>query len=290
MALHLATMIPIAVALMLNSRGPLKKALYAGCSLLMLAGTFVTYSRGAFLGLIGASAVMVWKLAKRNRLLVFGLVIGSIVVAMALMPGGYGNRLLSIFDYSRDPVGSAPARQALLIRSFWVALRHPLLGIGMGNFPIVSIAGQVSHNSYTQVASELGLPALIVYVSMIITSLRRLARVERDSFEVKEDARFYYLSVGLQASLVCYMISSFFLSVAYVWNIYYLIGYALCLHRTFETRPAAKKAIKVTNQQEESTSQEEPPAVKVEPSDYAGATNGRRVLAPLAREGFDVAK
>jgi hypothetical protein len=44
-----------------------------------------------------------------------------------------------------------------LFRSIYVALRHPLLGIGMGNYqPNMSYNGLVTHNSYTQVASEMG--------------------------------------------------------------------------------------------------------------------------------------
>jgi hypothetical protein len=31
------------------------------------------------------------------------------------------------------------------------------------------------------------------------------------------------------------MISSFFLSVAYGWNVYYLVGYAVCFRRMYES-------------------------------------------------------
>jgi hypothetical protein len=37
------------------------------------------------------------------------------------------------------------------------------------------------------------------------------------------------------------MITSFFLSVAYVWNVYYIVGYAVCLRRLYETRPDAER-------------------------------------------------
>ncbi|HEV2905296.1 MAG TPA: hypothetical protein VGW32_09620, partial [Pyrinomonadaceae bacterium] len=45
---------------------------------------------------------------------------------------------------------------------------------------------------------------------------------------------FYYLALGLQASLIAYAVSSFFLSVAYRWYIYYLVGYAVCFRRIYE--------------------------------------------------------
>ncbi len=42
--------------------------------------------------------------------------------------------------------------------------------------------------------------------------------------------------MGLQASFVGYMVSSFFLSVAFDWHIYYLVGYAIALRRLYYLR------------------------------------------------------
>ncbi len=57
--------------------------------------------------------------------------------------------------------------------------------------------------------------------------------IERDLFERNENSRFYYLAIGLQASLVGYMVASFFAAVAYQWYIYYLVGYAIALRRIY---------------------------------------------------------
>ena len=104
----------------------------------------------------------------------------------------------------------------------------------MANFPIVSIHDQVSHNAYTQVAAEMGVGALALYVMFIVSPLRRLRQIEARAYEERRASQFYYLSVGLQASLVGYMVSSFFASVAYLWYVYYLVGYAVCLRRIYE--------------------------------------------------------
>lgn len=240
MALHLAMMTPIAAALLLGTRNVLKKLFYGASILLMVVGTLATFSRGGFLALACACAVLAWKLGRRNRLLVVLLMAFALLVAVALAPGGYGERLASIFDSSRDLEGSATARQALLLLSVKVALLHPLLGVGIGNFSILSIKGQVTHNAYTQVASEMGMLALAAYVMFIIAAYKRLRRIERETFAEKRRSQFYYLAVGLQASLVGYMVGSFFLSVAYEWNLYFLVGYGVCLHRLYEADAASK--------------------------------------------------
>ena len=63
-----------------------------------------------------------------------------------------------------------------------------------------------------------------------------LSVIERSTQPKSDDAWFFYLSVGLQASIVGYMVTSFFLSVAYYWNIYYLVGYAVCLKLIYEEK------------------------------------------------------
>src|ERR1051325_10304878 len=155
MAIHLITVIPVAVAFMFGARG-LKKALYAAVLFLLVGGLMVTFSRGGFLGLGGAAFVLAWKLGRRNRFAVMALLGVAAVLMIVLAPGGFGLRMLSIFDSSLDPVGSSSARQELLKLSIITAIKHPLFGVGMNNFHIIYIREAVTHNSYTQVASELG--------------------------------------------------------------------------------------------------------------------------------------
>jgi hypothetical protein len=64
--------------------------------------------------------------------------------------------------------------------------------------------------------------------------------IERELFERKENSRFYYLAIGLQASLVGYMVASFFAAVAYQWYIYYLVAYAIALRRIYYLQEAKK--------------------------------------------------
>lgn len=202
----------------------------------MIGAIVVTYSRGAFLGGIVALGFLAWKLGRGKRLIIF--VAGAIflLLCLALAPGNYSVRLLSIFVPSLDPVGSSGARQGELFESLYVALRHPVLGIGMGNYASeMSYTGLVTHNAYTQVASEMGIGALVIYTMFIVTPLKRLGRIARETLTARTSSRYYYLAVGLQASLLAYLVSSFFASVAYLWYVYYLVAYAVCLRRMYES-------------------------------------------------------
>jgi O-antigen ligase len=236
MALHLVTILPISVALMLGSKGAGRKLLYGACAAVMISAIVLSYSRGAFIGMLIVFLFMAWKLGRQRRIEIIFAVLGLAGILVLLAPDKYGSRLLSIFIPSLDTEGSADSRRGELFRSIYVALRHPLLGIGMGNYqPEMSYKGLVTHNSYTQVGAEMGMTALITYVLFILTPLKKLGQIARETFETRRDSRFYYLVLGLQASLIAYLISSFFLSVAYVWYVYYLVGYAVCLRRLYES-------------------------------------------------------
>ena len=233
MALHLVMFIPITVVLGIASKNKLAKFVYFISAGIMIAGNLVTQSRGGGLGLITISAVLVWKLGKKQRLKVMVTALVLALAVMAFAPGNYGLRMVSIFVPSLDPVGSSGQRTELLKQSIVVTLRNPL-GIGFGNFPIVGIGNHESHNAYTQVSAELGWLSLAAYLILIITPLRKLGAMERRMTAEEDYSWIYYLSIGLQATIIGYMVSSFFGSVAYNWFIYYPIAYAICLRRIYK--------------------------------------------------------
>lgn len=241
MALHLVLFIPIAFVLGIATKNKAAKAVYFLSAGILTAGIMVTQSRGGSLGLIAISAVLVWKLGKKQRLKVtaIALVIGLAVMAFA--PGNYGLRMASIFVPSLDPVGSSEQRSELLQQSIIVTLRNPL-GIGFGNFPLVGLDNKETHNAYTQVSAELGWLAFAVYLILIISPLRKLGAVERKMSAEEDYSWIYYLSIGLQASIVGYMVSSFFGSVAFNWFIYYPIAYAVCLRRIYQSEQLPQAA------------------------------------------------
>lgn len=238
LGIHLVTMAPLAFMLGFATRNVLGKAFCWLTALVALAAMVVTFSRGAFIGLLATILVLSWKLARRRRgVVILGLIVGFLLF-VTLVPGSYWMRLQSIFVPSLDKFGSSTARSEILGQSLLVALKRPLFGIGMGNFSLYSARGLVSHNSYTQVASEMGMAALLIYTMFITAPLNRLRKIEKETMTNSSASRFYFIAVGLQGSLVGYMVSSFFASVAYYWFIYYLVGYAICFRRIYESKTA----------------------------------------------------
>jgi O-antigen ligase len=105
----------------------------------------------------------------------------------------------------------------------------------MDNFILYSNSAKATHNAYTQVAAEAGLAAAAFYVLFLVAPFKPLRRIERENLDEEKRPEAYYLAVGLQASLVGYMVSSFFASVAFIWYAYYLVAYAIALRRIYES-------------------------------------------------------
>ncbi len=242
LAVSLNLLLPLAVAFALSNRG-WKRVFYFTCSAVLTVGVIVTFSRGGFLGLIAAGGVLLWKLSRRNRglaVLAFVLATGFFVV---VMPAGYSSRLTTIFSIEEDRTGSSQARRDLLNRAVQVASNHLVIGVGMGNFHIYSIREQVAHNSYLEIAAELGVAGLIAYLILIFSPLRSLRRIERDTRNNHRGAlikgrdapehQTYYFSVALHACFVVYIVCSFFGSIQYLWHLYYLVAYSLVLKQIY---------------------------------------------------------
>src|SRR4030095_16299378 len=185
MALFLVTIVPVAIALACHSRRLSGKLFYVGSAILICVAIALTYSRGGFLGLLVGLGFFAWKVNPRRRIPI--IIAGCLAVAIFLALGPvYATRLISIVFPSLDPVGSSDARRGELFRSLYVAVRHPVLGIGMGNYaPEMSYRGLVTHNSYTQVAAEMGMAALVCYTMFIVTPLKKLGQIARETFGVK---------------------------------------------------------------------------------------------------------
>ncbi len=232
LATALDILLPFAVALTLSSKG-LARLFYLVCAAVLAIGVLFTLSRGGFLGLIAASGVLLWKLGRWRRMktiLGVALICG---ILLAVMPGGYGARIATIFNSEQDRTGSSQQRRELLERAATVAITRPIVGVGMGNFHIYSIRDKPAHNAYLEIAAELGVMGLIAYLILIFAPLRSLRRIERQTrgMRSKGEREMYWLSVSIQAAFIAYMVCSFFASIQYLWYLYYTAAYAVALRR-----------------------------------------------------------
>lgn len=161
---------------------------------------------------------------------------------LALIPG-ISSEEAPADDDAIAAEGSTEGRTFLLLKSLEFTIYHPLLGVGPGAFQMAEQADaiannrrpnfHVTHNSYTEVSSECGIPALLLYVGAIFSALGATSRVskmavrpgDKDAEDIRQGGLY------LQLSLVTLMVGMFFLSMAYTGLIFIICGLAMALER-----------------------------------------------------------
>lgn len=186
---YLGMIIPLAVALMLQSQG--KKHLFWAVSAgLLLIADLLTFSRGGYIGLavgfflaIGFWLVTIESTHWKRWWKYF---IGLLLILTLFPFSPFGNRLISSFS----PVeGSNKERLRLWSEAAgYIALR-PLTGTGIGNYPLLvkPSAGYREpiyvHNLYLDIAVEVGLVgagAFILWMAISMFHSFRIALHKRD--------------------------------------------------------------------------------------------------------------
>jgi hypothetical protein len=76
-----------------------------------------------------------------------------------------------------------------------------------------------------------------MYVMFLVGPIRHLRKIAGRNWVNETPVSVLLLAVGLEASLLVYMVSSFFASVAFLWYAYYL-AYAVCVRSLYMTTTA----------------------------------------------------
>jgi O-antigen ligase len=225
--------------------------------LIMLVSFFRTGSRGGFIGLI---VVVLFVFIKDSVATKAGIAVVTIMLTTLLLiflppqlKYRYGVLLGLMVDNHMDSqavaaAGSKESREYLLMQSLYITAHHPLLGVGAGQFAVAENSVAVSeglargawhetHNMYTQVSSENGIPALIFFMATLVVSFRTLNRVillgknASDLVLIEASKSAYWLRLALLAIIA----SGFFLSIAYTNELQVLIAFAMGLNYSVNT-------------------------------------------------------
>lgn len=240
LALILVLTLPFCAAFLLRARGWWRKAFWGTAAMLMVYATMLTGSRAGTLALLVSGAVCLREFGIRGRRL--GLLIAVVGVAMAIMLAAgdtVKDRFNDMFgdepttDAGRAAYGSAQKRQELFWKSVAVTAEHPVFGVGAGNFNSISGLWHDQHNTYTQMSSEGGVPAFVLYVLLLWCALANLRKINLLAPADSEEVLF---AMALRASLWGFLVGSFFTASAYQFFTYFLVGYSSGLVTIIEAR------------------------------------------------------
>lgn len=222
----LALIVCIAFTLCLYRLYPEHGRLLAGIAVVLCFNLLLTSSRGGILG-FGAMFVMFLK-GSRKRATYITIAVGMAATLAVLIPETTVNRLLS---KDRDSQGSTEHRMRLIKTSLRMIEDNPLTGVGYGNYKQYSIKyspeetrfALIAHNSYLSVAAELGLPLLVLFIGLLVSSYVAINRIISI---VKGNDRLENVSLSIKIAFSGYCISIVFLTAErekYLWLMIFLI-------------------------------------------------------------------
>lgn len=228
-AIHLIFVIPFVIWIALASKSKALKLAAWGMAGFGVLLVLQTASRGALIALV--AGVLYWlfrgTMSQKIALLALGPVVA--VGLIAFVPQSSLMRLVAFSsddsDAPSEAIVSSDARRYLLKKSIEYTLERPIFGVGLAQFSafegernvIVGDHGMWhdTHNSYTQVSSECGIPAVVVYIAAIVSTFLMMNKVYRQAGLRADCEDIRVAAFCIMLSITAYCAGILFVNFAY---------------------------------------------------------------------------
>ncbi len=245
-AAHIIFVVPFMLFAGLSQKTQLLfKLVFLGSIPICLYVMLRTGSRGAFIGLAAGLLFTVVTGSSKVKLTFVAVVPILAAVLLTLLPRGDFDRLFTFSSTSanhEEAVASYEARQNLLKNSISATLHNPIFGVGAGQFGSyegnLAIAEghphnnwQETHNSFTEISSENGIPALCFMLYATIGTLLAFFKVYKQARTNPRLSDLTSAAFLLTTGMIAFCVSIFFLNFGYKVYLVALTGLAIALQR-----------------------------------------------------------
>ncbi|MBI2297535.1 MAG: O-antigen ligase family protein [Armatimonadetes bacterium] len=246
LALTLVIMVPLAIALWAGERGFYRRLALVVALAALVAGVAVCQSRGGYLGL----AVVLFlegyeRIPRRNARRWFAVL--AVAVGLAGLNFLFARRGASMGELGQE--ASASNRRGAWIAGLRMLRHRPLTGVGMYQFEDrvddfaprwVDQRHMAPHNSLVQVAAEMGLPGITFFTALLLHAFGSARRVRRRLEQQEATRTQRSLGPALGRSLAGWFVCGFFLTQAYQFWLYILVGLVVAAETILAEAPGAE--------------------------------------------------
>lgn len=209
-----------------------------------------TASRAGLLALIVVTVVFFFYVSAANKIKLLLAVTLLTAIVIAFAPKSSLERFSTTFEDSEGASGEAleskEVRKETLIESIAVTFKHPFFGVGPGVY-MDAVAGMrqemglrakwaVTHNSYTQVSAETGLPGFVMFMGALLYTFKNLLWIRRMAKRFPQLQDFSSLTLCLLLSLVGLCSNALFGSYAYQFSFLTFFGFGISFRHAAEVR------------------------------------------------------
>ena len=213
--ISLVTTIGASLGLMLSAKDGRSRAVAGAATLLILHTILLTFSRGAFVGLIAVGVVAIIIFPKRPTYI--GAIVLAVLIGFRFTGPELSERLGSTFEPREMRDASAQSRFDLWRDCMVIIGEHPLLGVGLENWPLVAPRfgwpdGKEAHSLWVQTAAEVGIPGVTFLVLFYLITIKKLWPIARGRAPGIDRSTAMF-ATGIVLSIVGFGVSSQFVSL-----------------------------------------------------------------------------
>lgn len=246
LALVLNLVIPLAAALVVMSRGIAARLVAAAALLLGAVAIVLTFSRAGFLALAATVLASVVFLARRGAPGRAAVIVVAGLLMLPLLPDTYVGRLNTITHIEEDETGSAQGRWRDTKVAARLVVKNPVIGAGIGQDVLVmnQERGRDTwrrvHNVYLQYAVDLGLPGMLLFITLHLMCYGAAREAERRGRRDTALARLVPLAVAVKVALIAFAVEAMFHPIAYNFYFFSVGGLAVALRATSRLAPGSR--------------------------------------------------
>jgi len=214
-----------------------------------------TASRGALIALIVTGSIFFLVGSVQQKVGVGVAALVAFIAFIVFLPASARQRLFSFekgADADDGALESSAIREYLLKQSIAYTFEHPLFGVGPAQFAqyvgkesnvqaLTSGGGgselpgsgsiqlwRQAHNSYTQISSECGLPAILFYLAALMSTFSLLIKIRKKATGVhrKEIATATHC---LTMGLIAYSVAAIFVNFGYYYEVPAISGLVVAM-------------------------------------------------------------
>ena len=221
--------------------------------LLMIPVTVAaTGSRGGLVTLALLFVLYFWPLPASHKVVAGVMALILAVIAVAWSSRSALDRFRTMFgsptplqltESERSAMESTNVRKELLLSSLQLTMHHPLLGVGPGMFAVANAnsfeasgrpswnAWHETHNTFTQLSCEDGIPGLFFYCLTLFLCFKSLHTVDKEAHRHPSLASVRHMTYAIRLALIAFVGTAIFASNAYAYYFPMLAGLCVAVER-----------------------------------------------------------
>ncbi len=230
-AVHIVLLTPILLLLIFQGGWRLKSIIYLGVVIIFSIGLVATFSRGGTIAFATVLAIVSY--LKRSWKVFLALLVIMVLLAILVIPPSFWEHLQTLLDLGKFVQDeSLRERMRVLTGAIDQFLKHPLLGIGVGNFILISrnyiLEHLAAHNMIVHLAAETGIFGVLFFMLAFFRSVSNL-QFAYHQFKRQKDGTFAAISQGMMVGFVGVFITCLFLSDQEAFILWALFGLSVAV-------------------------------------------------------------